>query len=202
MMKSELSSLLDDELASEHQAAVVAALGDDAELRATWHDYQLIGDALRSRSASHPGFDFDLDLDLTARVMAALQYEPVFLVPRRHARISTKQAALRLVQGGMRYAAALAGVGVVAWLALSAPQTSPQAAPDLLTRMQERTPAVAKVAAAQPPAAPAQATAAAAASEATQAGRLQSYLVAHQAYSPSNRFDGGAGYVRTVAATR
>ena len=34
------------------------------------------------------------------------------------------------------------------------------------------------------------------------ADRLQPYLMAHQAYSPGNRFDGGAGYVRTVATIR
>lgn len=207
MMKSELSSLFDDELASEHQSTVVAALCTDADLRAAWHDYQLIGDALRA--GSHPDPALDLDRDVTARVMAALQHEPALLVPRLRtgaatssSRASTKQAMLRLVQGGMRYAAALAGVGVVAWLALSAPQTSPQMAPELLAR--KTAPAVAQVAqveqAATQPAAAAQATASA--SEPAQTGRLQSYLVAHQAYSPGNRFDGGAGYMRTVAASR
>ncbi|SMB26712.1 putative Anti sigma-E protein RseA family protein [Sterolibacterium denitrificans] len=204
MMKSELSSLFDDELASEHQSTVVAALCTDADLRAAWHDYQLIGDALRAES--HPDPALDLDRDVTARVMAALQREPALFVPRLRTdtatpshRSSTKQTMLHLVQGGMRYAAALAGVGVVAWLALSAPQTSPQMAPELLAR--KTAPVVAQVErVTQQPTAAAQATAVA--SEPAQTGRLQSYLVAHQAYSPGNRFDGGAGYMRTVAASR
>mgnify|MGYP000984566451 FL=1 len=86
----------------------------------------------------------------------------------------------------------MAGVGVVGWLALSAPQTASQNAPQRMARIVAVAP-TAEVPHVVPTAQPVQAG---------NASRMQAYLVAHQAYSPSNRFDGGAGYVRTVAATR
>lgn len=188
-MKTELSSLLDGELASEHEMAVLAAVCADVDLWATWHEYQLIGDVLRSES--------HLALDLSGRIMAGLQHEPAWLLPAQ--RTSTKQRAMRIFQGGMRVAAALAGVGAVAWLALSTPQTSmpPQGAPLALAQpaTEQR---VAAVDSTRTPTAVAESES----NEPSQAGRLQSYLVAHQAYSSANRFDGGAGYVRTVAASR
>lgn len=181
-MKSELSSLLDDELEGERQQALLSALRSDAELRSTWSEYHLIGDALRRTP--------QLNVDLTARVMAGLQREPAILVPQ--ARVSAAERAARARQGAMRYVAAVAGVGVVGWLALSGPQTATQNAPQRMAR----------VAAAVPLAEVPHAVPTAQALQAGNASRMQAYLVAHQAYSPSNRFDGGAGYVRTVAATR
>lgn len=197
-MKSEISALFDDELADRQPSAVLAALKTNAELRTAWQDYQLIGDTLRSASC--------LDCDLTMQVMSAIEHEPVYLASRQNAQSSRLPArGLRLLHGGMRVAAALAGVGVVAWLVLSAPQSAQQTMQGL--RAQVETPVAAQqliqparqqALVQRTPATPA----VAAASDAVQAGRLQSYLVAHQAYSPANHFDGGAGYVRTVAATR
>ena len=178
-MKSELSTLLDDELEIERQHVVLAALRGDDELRATWSNYHLIGDALRRTSA--------LDVDLTGRVMTSLQREPTILAPQAHLARSGKRAS-----GVMRYAgavaASLAGVGVVGWLALSAPQGESQK--------------VAHAMALPVLAVEGHAANATNAGSAASANRMQAYLVAHQAYSPSNRFDGGAGYIRTVAAAR
>ncbi len=72
-------------------------------------------------------------------------------------------------------AASLAGVAVVGWLALSPPAS------------QTAIPLVAK--SAKP--------AAAGTSE-----RMQEYLMAHQAYSPSSRIQGGASYIRTISSSR
>ncbi len=169
-MKSELSSLLDDELESDRRQAVLTVLCNDAEVRTKWCEYHLIGDALRRTP--------QLDIDLTARVMAGLQHEPAILAPQPHT------ARREVGQGVMRYAAAVAGVAAVAWLALSGPtatQPATQHAQQTLARM---------VVATQPEVQPGNSS------------RMQAYLVAHQAYSPSNRFDGGAGYIRTVAAIR
>lgn len=183
-MKNELSSLLDDELNAEHQAAVVAALCADTELCATWCQYQLIGDALRSRQ--------HLTLDLTPRVMQQLAHEPAYLLPAHRQQKSFRHQRLAWLQGGMRVAAAVAGVAVVGWLALSAGGPSEQQ----LRQMRVVAAAPAPVAAntqAQPAGELPQRQ------NQSQTSRLQSYLVAHQAYSPGNRFDGGASYVRTVA---
>lgn len=183
MMKSELSSLLDGELEEDRHQAVFSALRDDTELRSTWSNYHLVGDALRHTSR--------LDMDLTARIMADLQREPTILAPRRDHGQPMRGALLR-------YAAAIAGVGAVAWLALSEPAT--MSATDRARTSQS----IATLAqATQTMVAPASNSRLVQTQEQdNERHRLQSYLVAHQAYSPGNRFDGGAGYVRTVAAAR
>ena len=81
--------------------------------------------------------------------------------------------------GAMRNFAALAasltGVAVVGWLAfVPATQTTPL-------------PPVAKIAKPE----------VVATSE-----RMQEYLMAHQAYSPSSRIQGGASYIRTISTSR
>lgn len=165
---SELSSLFDNELDADHRQAVLTAMRENAELRATWDDYQLIGDALR-RSP-------DLAVDLTSRVMADLLHEPTILAPQaRPARSISRYAAA--------LAASLAGVGVVGWLALSS----------LAVDSQKVVFAVAQPVLPTKPTKPV---------NVVNTGRMQEYLVAHQAYSPSNHFDGGASYIRTVSASR
>lgn len=177
-MKTELSSLLDGELEGDRHQAVLSALHDNPELRTTWNEYHLIGDALRR--ASH------LELDLTARVLTELQREPAILTPR--SRRGQKEPMQGVV---LRYAAAVAGVGAVAWLALSDPATLPMTAhpspPVLAQVVVDRTSPPQRVREIK---------------QGDEASRLQAYLVAHQTYSPGNRFDGGAGYIRTVAASR
>lgn len=167
-MRQALSALMDDELDASEQARVVAAVGRDRELRQAWDSYHLIGDALRRATA--------LDAGLTQQVMASLEREPALLVSPLRARPAVR-AALAL-------AATVAGVAVVAWLAL--PTLVPEAAP---LKAQ-----VAAKGAAQGAAATAAAAGAGAGS------RMQEYMVAHQSYSPGNRMFGGTAYVRTVSA--
>lgn len=186
--RREISSLMDGELDPDRQQVLLTALHSHKGLRAAWSDYHLIGDALRLREASA------LQSDLAGRVMAGLRNEPVVLAPRKPAE-----------RGLMRYAAALAaslaGVGVVAWLAFQPGQPGP--APSPMAQKASPLPAVAALAPALPssPSSPGAVVAADVANPAT-AGRMQEYLLAHQAYSPINRFDGGAGYIRTVSANR
>ncbi|MDD5176946.1 MAG: RseA family anti-sigma factor [Sterolibacterium sp.] len=159
-MKTELSTLLDDELEAYRHQSLLTALRNDTELRATMANYLLIGDALRGIP--------DLTTNLTASVMARLDKEPTLLAPpaRRSAGLLRDMAAL---------AASLTGVAVVAWLALS-----PPASPTLV-----------------PPVAQAKKPDVIATSE-----RMQEYLMAHQAYAPSSRIQGGASYIRTISASR
>ena len=90
--------------------------------------------------------------------------------------------AARRPTGVLRNAAALAasltGVAVVGWLALS-PPVSPVAVAPLMAK--SASPVVAG---------------------APESGRMQEYLMAHQAYSPSSRIQGGASYIRTISASR
>jgi sigma-E factor negative regulatory protein RseA len=180
-MKHDLSSLLDDELDTNSRDAALRALCGDGHLRVTLSRYRLIGDALRE--------DVALDTDLTERVMTRLQREPTLFLPHG-GRATNESARRRLMVPPWRHltalAATLAGLGVVGWLALSAPQLTGQPTDMQLARVS----AVVADPVAVKELAP------------DQRERLRGYLVAHQAYSPGSRFDGGAGYVRTVAATR
>ncbi len=80
-----------------------------------------------------------------------------------------------MLRNAAALAASLTGVAVVGWLALSPPASQT----------------------AIPPVAKASKPAAAGTSE-----RMQEYLMAHQAYSPSSRIQGGASYIRTISASK
>lgn len=159
-MKTEISCLLDDELETHRQHDVLTALHNNEELRSTWDNYQLIGDALRSTSG--------LSTNITASVMAGLRTEPTVLAPsaRKPANMLRNVAAL---------AASLAGVAVVGWLALS-PPTAQMPIPPIAKAPQPVTDGTSE--------------------------RMQEYLMAHQAYSPSSRIQGGASYIRTISSSR
>jgi sigma-E factor negative regulatory protein RseA len=105
-MSRELSALLDDELEIHEEPALWSSLKTDSQLRDRWQEYQLIGDALRSKP--------NLACDITASVMRELADEPVVFAPRvRPARTWSNTI--------MALAASAAGIAVVGWLAL-APQ--------------------------------------------------------------------------------
>ncbi len=73
-----LSSLMDGELPANEQASALAAWQQDADLRADWHAYHLIGDVLRSEDlATRPAADEAFLQSLRLR----LADEPVPLAP-------------------------------------------------------------------------------------------------------------------------
>lgn len=74
-MKTGLSSLMDGEAGEQEARAVFKSLKHDDHLRQEAEIYALIGDALRGEPRLSSG--------LSARVMAALENEPVILAPRR-----------------------------------------------------------------------------------------------------------------------
>ena len=160
-MKTQLSSMIDNELDEQSQQGLLAMLHSEKNLRASWDTYVLIGDSLRDST--------ELATNFTADVINALRNEPTILaVPARRAPAVLRSAAA--------LAASLAGVAVVSWLALSPPASQTTIAPSA------RAPKAAVV----PPT----------------SERMQEYLVAHQAYSPSSRIQGGASYIRTVSSPR
>ena len=167
-MRSELSAFLDDELADQQQLAVLSAIAGDVSLRRDWDAYHLIGDALRRAPA--------LDIQLTPRIMARLEREPALLAPRSRSQPRPLHTALAL-------AATLAGVALVAWVALV-----PGGTQQLPTLARNQASPPAPVLASGGP------------SFAASSGRLQEYMVAHQTYSPANRILGATAYVRTVSA--
>lgn len=161
-MKTRLSGLIDGELEAREAAAVLDAVKGDTELRECWRRYQLIGDALKGGGSLHR--------DITARVMAAIDDEPVVLAPRRTV---PDNGWSRTV---LALAASVAGVALVAWVALG-PRDDARPAAELAVA-----PATAQVAAQAP------------------AGDMREYLAAHQAQAGSLQFRGGTENIRTVAA--
>jgi len=80
-----------------------------------------------------------------------------------------------IVRSAAALAASLAGVAVVGWLTLSPPASQTT----IFTIAKAPKPVVAAT-----------------------THRMQEYLMAHQAYSPSSRIQGGASYIRTVSRSR
>lgn len=173
-MKMQISSLMDGELDAHEAADVLRALSRDADQQNDWHLYHLIGDALRQEPC--------LAMDIAARVNHLLALEPTVLAPVR-----TSHNRPRWQRPLMAAAATVAGVAVVAWVAL-------------VPVAEFGHPAIAS---ANPPVAATNAAIAANVSPVTddQSAYLQEYLVAHQAYAPSGSLIGGSNHVRTVAAS-
>jgi sigma-E factor negative regulatory protein RseA len=157
-----ISELMDGELPRRESKRQIARLEREPQLSERWDTYHLIRDTLRR--------EVDLGPTFTRRVRACLEHEPVVIAP--HTRIGYRMARYTLPM-----AAAVAGVTVVAWLALT---EAPTGAP---TTLAERA------------AAPAPAMLRAAAN-----GAASDYLVAHQEFSPRTAMQGVASYARTVTA--
>lgn len=116
-MRSEISALLDGELAPDAAGRAIDALRQNADLCREWETYYLIGDALRRSPPLSTGF--------SDRVMARLVQEPTVLAPAAMAQ--TRKGILRFA---LPLAASVMGAGVVGWVALSinAPQPAQVAA--------------------------------------------------------------------------
>ena len=80
---------------------------DDAQTRATWHSYHLIGDVLRSRELAHPAAR---DADFLKGIRERLAAEPVVLAPTPAPVTGPRRMASRWAVP----AAVAAGFGVVA----------------------------------------------------------------------------------------
>lgn len=158
-MRIELSALIDGETEDHETQAILAAMKSNPDLRASWNEYHLIGDVLRTEGR--------LSCDLVSEIMQSLADEPVVLAPvPRPATWLRPLAAL---------AASVAGVAVVAWLAVPS-QPFSSGANLAAAKVQATT-----VASAVP-------------------GRdLQEYLLAHQANAPGLRLQGDRQNIRTVS---
>jgi len=165
-MRERISALMDDEGNESQLDQDMVRLRTDSVLRGTWDTYHLIGDALRG----------DVAPALCARVSERLTAEPTVLAPRR------RRVDARVAQVALSAAAGVAGIALVAWLALPQWRSEPQ------------------MAAASPPAVAAAAPASPAASPATPAAvGVENYLLAHQRFSHAIAMQGVAPYARTVA---
>ncbi|MEO8627281.1 MAG: sigma-E factor negative regulatory protein [Betaproteobacteria bacterium] len=111
-----ISQLMDGELEGQEFAPEIRKLGKDAALAQTWDAYHLIRDVLRNEGNG--------TFSLAQRVHETLKAEPTIIAP--HTRMIARATRLALPM-----AAAVAGVTVVGWLALSSLNGTTSVAPRL-----------------------------------------------------------------------
>ncbi|MEO8164236.1 MAG: sigma-E factor negative regulatory protein [Betaproteobacteria bacterium] len=101
-----ISAFMDGEIAGVETTGQVNRLKEDADLRATWGTYHVIGDILR-------GEKIWLSPDFGSKLTARLADEPTVLAPQR--RGPSQQDVRRYA---LPVAASVGGIALVAWLAL------------------------------------------------------------------------------------
>jgi sigma-E factor negative regulatory protein RseA len=190
-MTSDISALMDGELDPDEAGRLLGTLKQDARLRDTWAAYHLIGDALRN---SGP-----LATDVSAGFAQRLSAEPTLLAPRKKTESPRRFPALALAAS----ISAFGFVGVLAWqvVKLGSVPTGGTLVASASAPTAERAKAAPplQLASAQPTPAPADAA------PVKEPPRLKfsvaagdSYLLAHQEFSPSYAVAGLSAYARTV----
>jgi len=150
-----ISQLMDGELGGREAEATIKLLESDQALAQSWETYHLIGDSLRREAQLRP--------DFIHRLHERLEQEPTVIAP--HTRLSH-----RVVRYTLPLAAGVAGITLVAWLAMNA---------------------------GQPPAAGVRPTPQSIAAGPSRA--VNDYLTVHQEFSPSTTMQGLQPYVRTIS---
>jgi sigma-E factor negative regulatory protein RseA len=171
-MKQKISEWMDGELQGPEAERLLAGLREEGEPRQAWRTYHLIGDALRDTQMLSARFG--------ERMAATLAQEPTVLAP----------AAAAVERSWRRHlvpaAAGLAAAGFVGAVAFLMPMQEPSVAPQIAQAPQVKPTPAAQVNEPSPPPVPLPAA-------------TDDYLLAHQGYSPRNRLQGVAPYVRTVS---
>ena len=171
-MKQKTSEWMDGELQGPEAERLLAGLREEGEAREAWRTYHLIGDALRDTRMLSPRFG--------EHIAARLAQEPTVLAP----------AAAAIERSWRRHlmpaAAGLAAAGFVGAVAFLMPMQEPQMVPQIAQAPQVKPTPAAQVNEPVPPPVPLPAA-------------TDDYLLAHQGYSPRNRLQGVAPYVRTVS---
>lgn len=194
----ELSALADGEVDAARVAAVCDSWRADPQLRASWHAYHLIGDAMRSDElAADAAGDAAFVLALRER----LAREPVVLAPARIP--SPDQPALSRPRGGWSWktpAAVAAGFMAVAAALLVTNETpsSPGAAQGMAQSLRgTTTPDAALVQVAAPGAEP---QVLVADGQLVRDARLQRYLAAHNQFAGSSALGAPSGFLRAATS--
>lgn len=172
-----ISQMVDGELEAQECRVQIRRLTQDRELAQRWETYHLIRDVLRDEAV--------VVSDVARRVAVHLEREPTVVAPQTW--LST-----RTVRHTLPMAAAVAGVALVGWLALSF--HSPPRHTETLAMQKSSVPSrLAAAASGSVRAAPAPMST-------RSNGRVNEYLLAHQEFSPTSAMQGVASYVRTVSA--
>lgn len=110
-MSEQISALMDDEIAIEDAAHLIAAMHSNKQAAQAWSDFQLIGDAMRG--------DMMLSNRFKHHLMQKLEQEPTVLAPKAAQHYTEQQVSSKeklSVKWSM--AASFAAVMVVSFMAL------------------------------------------------------------------------------------
>lgn len=206
-----LSALLDAELGAAEAGTICKSWQSDAELRAEWHAWHVIGDVLRSEDLGATACGDAAFLD---RLRARLADEPVILAPQplqgpdgRQAdvgelpRVAAAGMSRRWLQWGTP-AAVAAGFMLVVGVFVSLPRgfapASVVADARMLPPVIEGASAVPALAQGLTPASAAGDQAFVASGSLVRDSQLDGYLAAHQQFSGSTALGEPAGFMRVV----
>jgi sigma-E factor negative regulatory protein RseA len=182
-----LSALCDGEADAPAVAALCGAWRDDEALRGRWHDYQLIGDVLRSDDLARPAAD---DAAFLRAVRARLAAEPVVLAPAGGDDAVVRPAAVPARRRWLGSGAIAAGFVVVAAAAfVLRPAVEPSAQLAVAPVPTPAPPTVAALDAEQP---------AAASGVLVRDAGLDRYLAAHQQFGGDSVLAVPSGFLRNA----
>ncbi len=111
-MSEQISALMDDEIAVEDAEHLIASIHTSRQASQTWHQYHLIGDAMRG--------DVALGASFKQKLMQKIEQEPTVLAPSASKVASASKAEVLKdkLPASWSIAASFAAVMVVGWLAL------------------------------------------------------------------------------------
>lgn len=119
-MSEQISALMDDEIAVEDAAHLIASMQSSKQSADVWSQYHLIGDVMRGNQM--------LSKDFKSNLMRQLDQEPTVLAPKAVQGSVEKTALLKdRLPAKWSLAASVAAVMVVGWMALHEVQTGTQA---------------------------------------------------------------------------
>jgi sigma-E factor negative regulatory protein RseA len=111
-MSEQISALMDDEIAVEDAEHLITSIHSSRQASQTWHQYHLIGDAMRG--------DVALGASFKQKLMQKIEQEPTVLAP--YASKVTSNAKTEMLKDKLpaswSIAASFAAVMVVGWMAL------------------------------------------------------------------------------------
>ncbi|HSI38539.1 MAG TPA: sigma-E factor negative regulatory protein [Methylotenera sp.] len=115
-MNEQISALIDDEIAVDDAAHLIAAVQSNKQAAEAWGQYHLIGDALRGVKAFNPDFKQNLmqKIDSEATVLS-----PNAALANRSDELKKQTGVKGKITAGWSIAASFAAVVVVGWMAMN-----------------------------------------------------------------------------------
>jgi sigma-E factor negative regulatory protein RseA len=197
-LSEQLSAWIDSEATDGEASELAGRWRDDANLRADWHAFHLIGDVLRSEGLASTG---QHDAEFLQSLRAKLAQEPVVFAPTRPGAaevVVASQSARRARALPAAAAAVLLSVGAMLWT-----QQAPQEVSNRPAVLAEQAPAAAPIvsSSASVPVGLEPETLIVQGDQGPvlRDAQIDSYLAAHQQFGGSSAFGGTSGFVRNAS---